>query len=112
MQFILFLLGLFAIGCVLYGVSAGVQIIQRGFSRLANTAHTSEANAPKQRLQTPPLPSELPTPSHGQRYLDELNELYGLYQNGALTREEFAQLKRHLLSLIAPPTTRSSQENP
>ena len=33
-QFILFLLGLFAIGCVLYGISAGVQVIQHGISRL------------------------------------------------------------------------------
>lgn len=112
MQFILFLLGIFAIGCVLYGISAGVQIIQRGFSRLANATHASETNAPKQRLQTPPPPSEQPTPSPAQRCLDELNELHRLYQNGALTREEFEQFKQHLLSLIAPPTTRSSQENP
>lgn len=112
MQFILFLLGIFAIGCVLYGISAGVQIIQRGFTRLANTAHAPEANAPKQRLQTPPPPSEQPKPSPAQRCLDELNELHRLYQNGALTREEFEQFKQHLLSPIAPPTTRNSQENP
>ena len=112
MQFILFLLGIFAIGCVLYGISAGVQIIQRGFSRLANATHASETNAPKQRLQTPPPPSEQPTPSPAQRCLDELNELHRLYQNGALTRDEFEQFKRHLLSPITPPTARSSQENP
>lgn len=112
MQFILFLLGIFAIGCVLYGISAGVQIIQRGFSRLANTAHAPEANASKPRLPTSPPPSEQPAPSSAQRCLDELNELHRLYQNGALTREEFEQFKRHLLSPITPPTTRSNQENP
>ena len=40
-QFILFLLGLFAIGCVLYGISAGVQVIQHGISRLTEGANDS-----------------------------------------------------------------------
>ena len=38
MQIIFLLLALFAIGCVLYGISAGVQTIARGFTRLTEGA--------------------------------------------------------------------------
>lgn len=60
-QFILFLLGLFTIGCMLYGISAGVQIIQRGFAYVAESAHTGASD--KKPLATP-LPQSTAKPSN------------------------------------------------
>lgn len=109
-QFILFLLGLFAIGCVLYGISAGVQIIQRGFSWLLEgarssgehqTEHALEAlptAAPAQPSQGPPASAPEASPLH--RSIGELRALFALYQQGALTREEFERMKRSLLTTI------------
>lgn len=94
MQLILFLLGLFAIGCVLYGISAGVQIIQRGFSRLASS--TDNPTAPFAEATT--IPSTTKPPS----CVDELQTLFVLYQSCALTREEYEQCKNHVISKIAP----------
>ena len=48
MQFILFLLLLFTIGCVLYGISAGVQGIQRGAARLAQYSDPENKNTQKE----------------------------------------------------------------
>jgi len=84
-HFVFFLLGLFAIGCVLYGISAGVQLIQRGFSGLA-------CGGRKQGMPTPPIS---PPSQHG---IHELRELFALHQQGALTQEEFQSMKRHLLA--------------
>lgn len=120
-QFILFLLALFAIGCVLYGISAGVQIIQRGFAWLAEAAHddasdkkplitplppstAKAANAPaSQREAIRPEAKEGGQPSEAspmQRGIDELRALFALYQQGALTQAEFEGIKRSLLTNI------------
>ncbi len=118
-QFILFLLGLFAIGCVLYGISAGVQMIQRGFAYLApSTRHRTPRKTPpmdplpastRSSADEPTTPQkanqpESRIPSAGaspmQRGLDELRTLFALYQQGALTREEFDEMKRSLLSTV------------
>ncbi len=89
MQFIFLLLSLFAIGCVLYGISAGVQTITRGATRLAG-GHCAKAETPRA------------APSSAQSCLHELQELHRLYQGGALSREEFDQFKQYILSTIAP----------
>jgi hypothetical protein len=109
MQLILFLLGLFVIGCVLYGISAGVHAVTRGASRLASGSHASKADSPRDPPTRDTLPSTSlqPAPSHSQRCLRELQELYGLHQSGALSKDEFEQFKRYLLSTI----THTSQEN-
>lgn len=99
MQFILFLLGLFAIGCVLYGISAGVQTLTRGATRLAG-GHCAKADTPSI------------APSSAQSYLHELQELHRLYQSGALSREEFDEFKKYLLSTIDPACGKTSQETP
>ena len=121
MQLIFLLLALFAIGCVLYGISAGVQIIVRGFSRLSEGARN---NAPP----TEPSPVSLPSataktadePAPGlreqkawtsalgaspiQRSIDELREIFALYQQGALTQAEFESMKQYLLTGIKTGT--------
>lgn len=120
-KFILLLLSLFAIGCVLYGISAGVQIIQRGFSWLAESARDGtsdrrplitplppgtgedtdspaaqrERTRPETEASTPPAKS-----SPMQRSIDELQDIFALYQQGALTQVEFQSMKQCLLSSI------------
>lgn len=47
MQIIIILLCLFVIGCVLYGIASGVQIIQRCFSLLANSRNDDKASTAK-----------------------------------------------------------------
>ena len=103
-QFILFSLALFAIACVFYGISAGVQAIRLGFYQLAGIGHKSKANLPGAQVQqqTPPSDQQ-PATSSAQRCLDGLKELHGLHQTGALSQEEFEQLKQYLLSTITYP---------
>lgn len=132
MQLILFLLGLFAIGCLFYGISAGVRIIQRGFAYLAESAHDGALD--KRPLVTP-LPSSTGENSDSpaaqrkdarpevkactppaeaspmQRSIDELRDIFALYQEGALTQEEFEGMKRSLLAPITPSFIHTSQVN-
>lgn len=120
-QFILFLLGLFAIGCVLFGISAGVQMIQRGLAYLAESA--SDDISDKRPLVTP-LPPSTAKPADApaaeresgrsaakagtspteaspmQRSIDELRDIFALYQQGALTQVEFENMKQYLLTCI------------
>ena len=127
-QFILFLLGLFAIGCVLYGISSGVQMIQRGFAYLAESAR--EESPPKKPRITPLPPAtgkavDAPaarketaapagTQAHApaqtqaspmQRSIGELRDIFALYQQGALTQEEFEGMKQCLLTGIKAAAT-------
>ena len=97
-QFILFLLGLFAIGCVLYGVSAGVQVIQHGISRLTEGANDSAPAAPSSpNSQSPVTVKATVASSPLQHSIEVLRELFTLYQQGALTQEEFDGMKQCLL---------------
>ena len=96
MQFILFLLLLFTIGCVLYGISAGVQGIQRGAARLAQYSDPKNKNTQKEpnheaRAETKKLNST-------QRCLSILEELRELHQQGGLSQEDFNNLQKHLIS--------------
>ena len=122
-QFILFLLGLFAIGCVLYGISAGVQMIQRGIAWLAESAREESppkkpritplppatgktADAPAARKETAaPAETQAHAPAQTQaspmqRSIGELRDIFALYQQGALTQEEFEGMKQSLLTGI------------
>ena len=120
-QFILFLLGLFAIGCVLYGISAGVQIIQRGFAYLTKDTHDGTSNkrslvtslptSKREAVDVTAAQSEAARPaaqamsspadtSPMQRNIDELREIFALYQQGALTQAEFEIIKQYLLTYI------------
>ena len=127
-QFILFLLGLFAIGCVLYGISSGVQMIQRGFAYLAESAR--EESPPKKPRVTPlppatgkavdapaarketaaPAGTQAHTPAETQaspmqRSIGELRDIFALYQQGVLTQEEFEGMKQCLLTGIKATAT-------
>lgn len=113
MQIIIFLLGLFLIGCLLYGIASGVQTIQRGFSRLTNSKIDDKAPTVKAVSVTLPITAPdnakepVPDVSLAQHYIGELRELFALFQQGALTQEEFQSMKRHLLaSTQSPPNIR------
>lgn len=117
MQIVFLLLALFAIGCVLYGISAGVQTIVRGFARLTEgrrnnapptepssvslptaTAKTADDSVPEKQNQKPLANKSGASPI--QRSIDELRDIFALYQQGALTQAEFESMKQYLLSNI------------
>lgn len=99
MQFILFLLSLFAIGCVLYGISAGVQVVQRGFNALASNGSGSSGNSTKEPQPPAATLTNKATDAATlpQRCINELRALFDLYQSGALTQQEFEKCKWHVL---------------
>lgn len=100
MQLIFFLLVLFAIGCVMYGVSAGVQTVERGVKRVIQgmrpcTTTDSDLMPPSSHNETP----------SARRGIDELQKAFTLYQTGALTQEEFDGLKSQILARIKTETS-------
>lgn len=113
MQIIMFLLGLFLIGCVLYGIALGVQSIQRLFLQLTKS-RSGEKIAPAKpasvTLPTTEPDKEIepaPEVSSLQHDIAELRELFALLQQGALTQEEFESMKRRLLAAtVSPPNIR------
>lgn len=113
MQIILFLLTLYLIGCVLYGIASGVQSIQHGFSRLSNSRKDDEGPAAKAAPATPPSAEpdnaneSCPEASPLQQNIAALRELFALFQQGALTEQEFQSIKRRLLA-----DTQSPPESP
>ncbi|MBP0622904.1 SHOCT domain-containing protein [Cupriavidus sp. LEh25] len=99
MRMIMFLLGLFAMGSVLYGISAGVQTIQRGLARLLNHEASAAKPAPVTLEITGSGNAKDPAPSC-QGNIGALRELYELHKQGALTKEEFQDWKHHLLNAV------------
>ena len=102
MQFILFLLLLFTIGCVLYGISAGVQGIQRGAARLAQYSDTKNKNTQKEPNHE--AREEKKKLNSTQRCLSILEELHELHQQGGLSQEDFNNLQKHLISSFSSAT--------
>lgn len=107
MKIIIFLLGLFAIGCVLYGISAGVQAIQRGLSWITSGSGDHDIRTMPQPHGSASLNVDAPgtkfpnaETSLLQQGIRDLRELLAMHQQGTLTREEFEQLKRHIITAI------------
>lgn len=90
MRLIFLLLALFAIGCALYGIYAGVRTVRRGLAKLGPGLPRPSAPTP-----APPTPASS---------LSALQEAFTLYQQGALTRAEFDAIKHSTLA----PLQRSS----
>ncbi len=121
MQFVFLLLGLFTIACVLYGISAGVGAIQRGFSWLATDDHKSPSRKGPVATELPSIatkPSPLPKAnidaaqnSPMRRHIEELRELFLLYKEGALSADEFDGLKQHLLRSAQKPMPATIQKH-
>lgn len=89
MKFILFPLVMFVIGCIFYGIAAGIQTVVRSAVRL--TRDSTEINVPS-------IASSPPTHAQLQTCLHELQELHSLFQNGVLSLDKFGQFKQYLLS--------------
>lgn len=92
MRILIPLMALFFMGCVFYGISAGVQAITRKAAKLFGSPELSN---PEARPDAAPLPG----------YLDELQKLHELHQCGALSQEEFRQFKQHLLPAAGTSAT-------
>jgi len=121
MQIILFMLGLFTIGCVLYGISAGVQVIVRALTHWtgspSNSASNSKASTAPRALATATAgaaptrealqsTTDAEKPANAsplQRSIDELRDIFALYKQGALTQAEFEDMKQCLLAGIKTP---------
>ena len=91
MQLIFLLVVLFVLGCLLYGIYAGVSAIGRIGAHMSDQEHE-------------PMPRPLPNnaevpPKNSRNYVAELQALFALHQSGALTAEEFELLKQRLLSM-------------
>ena len=98
MKFIFLLIFLFVLACIFYGIYAGVSAIGRGAARVGGHQHRpTDPNAP----QIQPLPANTAAPPALSRdYVAELQALFALHQNGALTPSEFEHLKQRLLAEI------------
>lgn len=89
MQILLILLALFIVWLA-WGACASAKTVARGVDRV--------------REQWTLRPAVAATEARGanQDCIQDLKSLFGLYQSGALTREEFEQAKRHLLAGMRP----------
>ena len=91
MKLILPLIALFLLGCVLYGIYAGVAAIVRSTRRvgagspcITHRVNTAEGSNPTQKPCNTSITAEL-------------QALFALHQSGALTLEEFERLKAQAL---------------
>lgn len=91
MKLILPLIALFLLGCVLYGIYAGVAAIVRSTRRVG-------AGSPCIAHRLNAAEGSRPTPQpRSTSITTELQALFALHQSGALTREEFERLKAQAL---------------
>lgn len=109
MQFIILLLLIFTIGCVFYGISVGVQAIRRSAAWFTDPKYGNgqsiDKTAPAPKINTQRNKVQAPNSLESQRSIDDLKTLFDLYQQGALTTEEFKDVKQHLLrSLRSTPS--------
>lgn len=72
--------------CFLYGAFATVRSLFVGFNRLFSSSNS---------MQEPAMDS---LEASKQTCIDELKNLFGLYQSGALTKDEFEHVKRNMIS--------------
>lgn len=103
MQFILFLLLVFTIGCVMYGISAGVQGIQRGASGLAQ--HCDQKNKNPKIKSITETRTEMEKQNLTQCCLNILEQLRELHQQGGLSQEDFNDLHKLLISSFSSATS-------
>lgn len=85
MHFLFGLLGLFIIGSLLHGLYVGLRSVARSLSWFQRPPRAEDA--------TP----EAMGATEIERGIDELTTLFGLYQSGALTQQEYEALKQALL---------------
>jgi hypothetical protein len=90
MKFVLFILFFCAICFFFQGIFASIRTIIRGIRQLTEKAIPPKDDRTRQLAGS--------TDSDIRICCTELQELFMMHQSGALTRDEFQQLKRHVLS--------------
>ena len=95
MKLILFLIALFILGCVLYGIYCGVAAIVRS-ATLCGHSPNAQISTPQRENQPSPLVRV--SAFTVSTTISELQALHALRQSGALTDAEFEQLKKRLLT--------------
>jgi len=94
---ILLMICVFLVLCLLYGMYTSARSVVRGAGRIRS--HVSPAHPPAAVLPVPEAGTQAYRLHTAHQYcIDELRAVFALYQSGALTKEEFEQTKRHLLS--------------
>lgn len=94
MQLIFFLLGLFFIACIFYGIYAGVRTIICSATKIFGIC--SENSSPVETRSK--LFENHCQPSPSKSCVDELQAIFELHQSGVLTKDEFNQIKKMILS--------------
>ena len=105
-QVIVFVIVVFTIACIYYGIAAGVQAIGRGAAHLTGGAHQRPQNPNKSSNTTLPSAVEL---TSAQRCVGELQKIYALRQSGGLSPSEFEELKCMLLGDLSRSNRPSKQ---
>lgn len=94
---ILLLIGTFLVVCLFYGIHSAVRTVSHGAARVRSRVNFAGTGA--ETLTEPEAPKGAAQRHASHQYsIDELRSLFALYQSGALTNEEFTQIKQHLLS--------------
>ena len=105
-QLIAFVIVVFTIACIFYGIAAGVQTIGRGAAHLTGGGHQRPLKSDKSSSAILPSAVGL-TPA--QRCVGELQKIYALRQSGGLSQTEFEELKCILLDDLSTPNGPSKQ---
>ena len=84
---------------LLCGVYASLSSVARGAGRI------------RSRLVAKPEPVVADAAGGDPDDIDKLKSLFALYQQGALTKEEFDQLKRHLFSTLPHQANAGYRDN-
>jgi hypothetical protein len=115
-QFFIMLLVLFVLGCGLYGIGAGVRLLQGGFAAVFRGTADAPAPQPSARRSAQQTAAqndmragtsaaitleENAASTPAQRCLEDLKQLYQLQQLGAISEQEYQQFKQHLLATLA-----------
>lgn len=110
MKVVLFILSIFLIISILYGLYSGLHSVARALAwfniRDSSTTSSGRTNTKTgaavniEQVHVPPAPpgASEETSTTTQKYLNELKTLFELHQCGALTKEEFEKLKNQLLT--------------
>ena len=84
---------------LLCGVYASLASVARGAGRICS------------RLAGKPEPLAAEVAGRDPNEVDKLKSLFALYQQGALTKDEFDQLKRHLFSSLPHQASAGCRDN-
>lgn len=95
------MVGVILLVCLVCGIYTSARMITRGADCIRSQLRPKDATKVMVLADDAcEMDTAAVTSVHGwnQCCMDDLKSLFALYQSGALTKEEFEQVKRHLLS--------------